>query len=50
MRLPLLFAGGAQPGELQEAMTRLALAQGRADKLWLEALKAAGAAAASGPR
>lgn len=50
MRLPLLFAGGARPSELQEAVTRLGLAQGRAYKLWLEALAAAGAAAGSGPK
>ncbi len=49
MRLPLLFAGGGQPSELQEAVTRLAQAQGRAYKLWMEALKAAGAAG-SGPK
>jgi hypothetical protein len=48
MRLPLLFAGGAQPREFQEAVTQLGLAQGRAYKLWLEALKAAGAAAGGG--
>jgi hypothetical protein len=45
MRLPMLFAGGAPPTDLQEAVTRLALAQGRAYKLWLEALKAAGSSA-----
>jgi hypothetical protein len=50
MRLPLLFAGGAQPSELQEAVTQPGLAQGRAYKLWLEALKTAGAAAATGPK
>lgn len=38
MRLPLTMAGGAQPGELQEAITRLTEAQGRAFHLWLEAL------------
>jgi len=50
MRLPLLFAAGGQPGELQEAVMRLTQAQGRAYKLWMEALKAAGAAAGSGPK
>jgi hypothetical protein len=50
MRLPLLFAGGAQPSELQEAVTRLTLAQGRVYKLWLEAIKTPGAAAAAGPK
>jgi hypothetical protein len=50
MRLPLLFASGAQPSELQDAVTRLGLAQGRAYKLWLEALKTAGAAAAAGTK
>ena len=50
MRMPLLFAAGSQPSELQEAVTRLTQAQGRAYKLWVEALKAAGAAAGSGPK
>jgi hypothetical protein len=50
MRLPLLLGGAAKPGELQEAVTQLGLAQGRAYKLWLEALTAAGAAAARGPK
>ena len=50
MRLPLLLSTGGQPGELQEAVTRLTQAQGRAYKLWVEALKAAGAAAGGGPK
>jgi hypothetical protein len=49
MRLPMALAAGAQPSELQEAVTRLTQAQGRAYKLWVEALKAAGTAA-SGPK
>ena len=36
--------------ELQEAVTRLTQAQGRAYKLWVEALRAAGAAAGTGPK
>jgi hypothetical protein len=47
MRLPMLFSAGARPNELQEAVMRLAEAQGRAYKLWIEALKA-GATAAGG--
>jgi hypothetical protein len=38
MRLPLILAAGAQPQELQEAITRLTEAQGRAYRLWTEAL------------
>jgi hypothetical protein len=38
MRLPMVLAGGAQPRELQEAITGLAEAQGRAYRLWLDAL------------
>lgn len=45
MRLPLLLTGGTQPGELQEAVTRLTQAQGRAFQLWLEALQRTGASA-----
>jgi hypothetical protein len=37
MRMPLVLMGGAQPGELQEAITRLTEAQGRAYQLWLSA-------------
>jgi hypothetical protein len=43
MRLPLVLVGGAQPGELRDAVTRLTQAQGRAYQLWLEALKGTGA-------
>jgi len=43
MRLPLVLVGGAQPGELQNAVTRLTQAQGRAYQVWLEALKGTGA-------
>ncbi len=46
MRLPLVLATGRPPQELQEAMTRLTQAQGRAYQLWLEALTRAGACAA----
>jgi hypothetical protein len=38
MRLPMVLAGGAQPAELQEAMTRLTQAQGRAYQVWMDAL------------
>lgn len=38
LRLPLLFVGGTQPAELEEALTRLAQAQGRAYQLWIEAM------------
>ena len=38
MRLPMVLAGGAQPTELQGAITRLAEAQGRAYRLWMDAL------------
>jgi hypothetical protein len=48
MRLPLVLAGGAPPAELQEAVTRLTQAQGRAYQLWGEALSRATAAATSG--
>jgi hypothetical protein len=41
MRLPLVMAAGGQPAAMQEAITTLTLAQGRAYKAWLEALKAA---------
>ena len=40
MRLPLALTSGGQPGELQAAIMRLTEAQGRAYKLWLEALRA----------
>ena len=38
MRLPMVLAGGAQPTELQEAITRLTEAQGRAYRLWMDTL------------
>ncbi len=52
MRLPLALAQGAQPGELQAAVTRLTEAQGRAYKLWMEAIQKMGEASrpAGGPR
>jgi len=43
MRLPLILASGRPPVELQEAVTRLTQAQGRAYQLWLEALTRTGA-------
>ena len=52
MRLPLVLASGggvgAAPGELQAAITRLTEAQGRAYKLWLEALRPPGGAGPAG--
>jgi len=48
MRLPLVMASGGQPGELQEAITRLTQAQGRAYQLWMQALKAPGEAGTRG--
>jgi len=47
MRLPLMLASGASPVELQEAVTRLTQAQGRAYQLWMEALSRTGAAVSS---
>jgi hypothetical protein len=44
MRLPLVLAAGGAPGELQEAITKLTQAQGRAYQLWMQALKATGEA------
>ena len=44
MRLPLVLAGGTQSNELQEAVTRLTEAQGRAYQLWIEAFGRAGGA------
>ena len=44
MRLPLVLTSGAAPGEMQEAITRLTQAQGRAYQLWMQALKATGEA------
>ena len=46
MRLPLALAAGRPSAELQEAVTRLTNAQGRAYQLWLEALTRTGAYAA----
>lgn len=37
MRMPLVLMGGANPTDLQDAITRLTQAQGRAYQLWLEA-------------
>ena len=48
MRLPLVLSTGAQPTELQAAVTRLTEAQGRAYKLWTEALSKMGEAARPG--
>ncbi|MGH7320185.1 MAG: hypothetical protein ACRELA_11255, partial [Candidatus Rokuibacteriota bacterium] len=48
MRLPLALASGAPPTELQEAVARLAQAEGRAYKLWIEVLARAGDAAKPG--
>jgi hypothetical protein len=42
MRLPLTLASGASPSELSEAIARLTQAQGKAYKLWIEALARAG--------
>ena len=51
MRLPLALAAGASPTELSEAITRLTQAQGRAYKLWMDALLRAGdSLRAGGPR
>src|SRR5262249_31186776 len=44
MRLPLVLAGGAAPAEMQDAITKLTQAQGRAYQLWMQALKATGEA------
>src|SRR5262245_30199536 len=38
MRLPLVLAAGGSPTELQEAVTRLTQAQGRAYQLWMQML------------
>jgi len=45
MQLPLAVATGAQPGELQAAVTRLTEAQGRAYTLWAETMQRASGAA-----
>lgn len=46
MRLPMTLVGGSQPNELQEAITRLTQAQGRAYQSWLESLNRLGGATA----
>ncbi len=48
MRLPLALSSGAPPDELQAAVTRLTEAQGRAYKLWMEAIQKMGEAARPG--
>jgi len=52
MRLPLALATGASPTELSEAIARLTQAQGKAYKLWMDALVRAGETlrAGSSPR
>jgi hypothetical protein len=42
MRLPLTLASGASPSELSDAIARLTQAQGKAYKLWIDALARAG--------
>lgn len=48
MRLPLVLASGAQPAELQQAISRLTEAQGRAYQMWMEGLSRMGATGTSG--
>jgi hypothetical protein len=50
MRLPLALASGASPTELSDAISRLTQAQGKAYKLWTEALVRAGETLRPGPR
>ena len=50
MRLPLALATGASPTELSDAISRLTQAQGKAYKLWTEALVRAGETLRPGPR
>ena len=50
MRLPLALATGASPTELSDAISRLTQAQGKAYKLWMEALVRAGETLRPGPR
>ncbi|MGD9895261.1 MAG: hypothetical protein AB7R89_32825 [Dehalococcoidia bacterium] len=46
MRMPLaMISGASNPSELQDAVTRLTQAQGRAYQLWMEALSRSGAPA-----
>ena len=42
MRLPFALASGASPTELSDAIARLTQAQGKAYKLWMDALARAG--------
>ena len=42
MRLPLALATGASPTELSDVISRLTQAQGKAYKMWMEALVRAG--------
>ena len=50
MRLPMILASGAQPAELQEAITRLTEAQGRAYRMWMEAVAHASRSMGAGGR
>ena len=45
MRLPMLLATGGQPTELQAAISQLTQAQGRAYKLWMDAMSSGPGAA-----
>jgi hypothetical protein len=49
MRLPMILASGAQPMELQQAITRLTDAQGRAYQMWMETLSRASGGAGARP-
>ncbi len=42
LRLPVALMTGAQPSELQDAITRLTEAQGRAFQMWTEAISRIG--------
>jgi hypothetical protein len=48
MRLPMALASGGSPAELQEAVIRLTEAQGRAYRIWTEAIQKMGEAARPG--
>jgi hypothetical protein len=50
MRLPMVLATGAPPKELQEAITRLTQAQGRAYQLWMDAVTRASRPPTAGAR
>jgi hypothetical protein len=50
MQLPMILASGAQPKELQDAITRLTQAQGRAYQLWMDAVTRASRPPTSGSR